>query len=164
MNGEVFKDKIQRSAEGTWGSFDPEVARALGFVRKLIGLGVKKLRPHSFLHAGLWDGLLPALAKGKFKEIESVFKFARKIELKKESDVPFVLDEHFPATIFKFERLLIAASLKREKQHKIGPPSASELMGYVGPQGLCLGDSEFREGLKSVELGWLLEPRRTRKK
>jgi hypothetical protein len=115
---------------------------------------------------GLWNGLLPALMKGKFTEIEAAFKFAREVEEKRIKEKlfkgHFTLEEHFPTAIQPYEIALKECVAMRVEQGKAPIPSVNELLDHCSKKDFTgsLEPTSFRDALRDVGLSWLKENRK----
>ena len=172
MRGDVYKRALQRSKTGSFKSQDADITCAFRFIGNLVKIDLKpdslsldRLRRISTMQHGLWNGLLPALMKGKFTEIEAAFKFAREVEEKRIKEKlfkgHFTLEEHFPTAIHPYEIALKECVAMRLEQGKAPIPSVNELLDHCSKKDFTgsLDPVSFRAALKDVGLSWLKENR-----
>lgn len=173
FKGHLYRDALQRSDSGSWVAPDEEMIQAFEFFRHLVRcnltvirgrMTLADLRKTDFLQDGLWEGLLPALMKGKFSEAENAFNFAREVESARVHEDRFFVEDHFPFAITPYRRGLVGLCCKREKLKKTNPPSVNELFDYMEVKGLfgteSMESKNFRKNLTKVGLAWLVESRK----
>jgi hypothetical protein len=177
MRGDVYKRALQRSKTGSFKPQDADITCAFRFIRNLVkidlepdSLSLVRLRRISTMQHGLWNGLLPALMKGKFTEIEAAFKFAREVEEKRIKEKlfkgHFTLEEHFPTAIQPYEIALKECVAMRLEQGKAPIPSVNELLDHCSKKDFTgsLDPTIFRDALRDVGLSWLKENRKPSKR
>lgn len=172
FRGQIYKGAIQRCEKGTWVPSSNEMVAAFGFLRHLArctldpkplehSWTLEKLRRCDFLQGGLWNGLLPALMKGRFSEIEGALAFARQVESKRGSKEFFSIEDQFPFAVTPYHKGLIGVCKERRDQTKATPPSVGELFDFMNKNDLLgpssVSDAKFRENLKKLGLGWLIQ-------
>jgi hypothetical protein len=169
FKGQIYRDALQRSGSGCWFPRDDEMIKATAFFRHLARcnltairerIKLADLRNFDFLQGGLWDGLLPALMKGRFSEAEKAFKFALEIETARGLEEPFFVEDHFPFSITPYQKALLDLCKKREEEKKTNLPSVKELFnhmdgGFLGRDSIEI--KNFRKNLWGVGLRWLIE-------
>jgi hypothetical protein len=175
FTGQIYKDALQRSEKGTWVLPDGELIAAFKFLRQLAqctmdpkplehSWTLERLRGYDFLQNGLWNGLLPALMKGRFSEIERAFEFARDVESKRGSEEFFLIEDHFPFAVTPYKKGLAGVCKEMRNQTKPTPPSVDELLEFMDKNDLLgprsVSGTKFRENLKKLGLGWLIESRK----
>lgn len=166
FKGQIYKETLQRKSTGAWGKRDPEIINAVSFAIRLFAAGEEfhVFQKHEYLQFGLWDGLLPALMKGKFSQVEAAFKFAQEVCDKRKAAERFRMEDAFPTALRPYEIALVELAAEREACGLPGPPSAGELFDFIF---IKLSEPEddgsetnFRKMLDGVGLGWLKESRK----
>jgi hypothetical protein len=175
FTGKIYRDAIQRSEKGNWVLPDEELIAAFKFLRQLARCTLdpkplehtwtlEKLRRYDFLQGGLWNGLLPALMKGRFSEIERTFEFARGVESRRGTEEYFHIEDQFPFAVTPYQKGLIGVCKEMRDQTKATPPSVSELFEFMNKNDLLgpnsMSDAKFRENLEKLGLEWLIESRK----
>jgi hypothetical protein len=171
--GRIYRDALQRSESGAWISRDEEIVKAFDFLRTLVRcnltaikgrLTLAELQKYDFLQSGLWEGLLPALLKGRFAEIENAWAFARQVESERVIKDRFAVENQFPFAVTPYQKGLIGVCKEMRDQTKATPPSVSELFEFMNKNDLLgpnsMSDAKFRENLKKLGLEWLIESRK----
>ena len=171
--GRIYRDALQRSESGAWISRDEEIVKAFDFLRTLVRcnltaiegrLTLAELQKYDFLQSGLWEGLLPALLKGRFAEIENAWAFARQVESERVIKDRFAVENQFPFAVTPYQKGLIGVCKEMRDQIKATPPSVSELFEFMNKNDLLgpnsMSDAKFRENLKKLGLEWLIESRK----
>jgi len=168
--GRIYRDALQRSESGAWISRDEEITEAFDFLRTLVRcnltaikgrLTLAELQKYDFLQSGLWEGLLPALLKGRFAEIENAWAFARKVESERVIKDRFAVENQFPFAITPYHKGLIGVCKEMRDQTKATPPSVGELFEFMNKNDLLgpnsVSDAKFRKNLRKLRLEWLIE-------
>jgi hypothetical protein len=177
MRGDVYKRALQRSKTGSFKPQDADITCAFRFIGNLVKIDLKpdslsldRLRRISTMQHGLWNGLLPALMKGKFTEIEAAFRFAREVEEKRIKEKlfkgHFTLEEHFPTAIHPYEIALKECVAMLLEEDKAPIPSVTELLDHCSKKDFTgsLDPKSFRDALCDVGLSWLKENRKLSKR
>lgn len=172
FTGKIYRDAIQRSEKGNWVLPDEELIAAFKFLRQLARCTLdpkplehtwtlEKLRRYDFLQGGLWNGLLPALMKGRFSEIERTFEFARGVESRRGTEESFHIEDQFPFAVTPYHKGLIGVCREMRDQTKATPPSVGEVFEFMNKNDLLgpnsVSDAKFRKNLRKLRLEWLIE-------
>lgn len=175
FTGKIYRDAIHRSEKGNWVLPDEELIAAFKFLRQLARCTLdpkplehtwtlEKLRRYDFLQGGLWNGLFPALMKGRFSEIERAFEFARGVESRRGTKEYFHIEDQFSFAVTPYHKGLNGVCKEMRDQIKATPPSVGELFEFMDKNDLLgpssVSDAKFRKNLKKLGLEWLIESRK----